>query len=102
MVSIVVATYNRCNFLEDCIKSYEEQNCDKSLFEVLIIDNNSTDDTEIVSKEVIEKYSENVPLGRMASVEECVMPILFLLGDDSTYITGSDLVVDGGWTSKGF
>ena len=50
-------------------------------------------------KEFIEKYSENVPLGRMASVEECVMPILFLLGDDSTYITGSDLVVDGGWTS---
>tara|TARA_B100000405_G_scaffold239098_1_gene172704 strand:+ start:6 stop:203 length:198 start_codon:yes stop_codon:yes gene_type:complete len=50
-------------------------------------------------KDFIEKYSENVPLGRMASVEECVMPILFLLGDDSTYITGSDLVVDGGWTS---
>tara|TARA_B100000963_G_C22587597_1_gene653891 strand:+ start:129 stop:1043 length:915 start_codon:yes stop_codon:yes gene_type:complete len=58
MVSIVVATYNRCDFLEDCIKSYEEQNCDKSLFEVLIIDNNSTDDTEIVSKKLIEKYPE--------------------------------------------
>tara|TARA_B100000965_G_scaffold406497_1_gene445727 strand:+ start:6553 stop:7356 length:804 start_codon:yes stop_codon:yes gene_type:complete len=50
-------------------------------------------------KDFIKKYSDNVPLGRMASVEECVMPILFLLGDDSSYITGSELVVDGGWTS---
>ena len=50
-------------------------------------------------KNFIEKYSENVPLGRMASVEECTLPILFLLSDDSSYITGSDLVVDGGWTS---
>lgn len=50
-------------------------------------------------KDFIKKYSENVPLGRMASVEECVMPILFLLSDDSSYITGSELVVDGGWTS---
>jgi NAD(P)-dependent dehydrogenase (short-subunit alcohol dehydrogenase family) len=50
-------------------------------------------------EDFIKKYIENVPLGRMASVEECILPILFLLSNESSYITGSELVVDGGWTS---
>ena len=58
MVSIVVATYNRCSFLEDCIKSYNEQDCKKSLFEILIVNNNSTDSTDKISLELIEKYHE--------------------------------------------
>ena len=49
--------------------------------------------------ELVEKYSKNVPLGRMANIDECISPILFLLSDSSSYITGSDLIVDGGWTS---
>ena len=58
MVSVIVATYNRSEFLEDCIKSYSAQNCDKSLFEVLIIDNNSTDDTARISLNLIQRYSD--------------------------------------------
>jgi glycosyltransferase involved in cell wall biosynthesis len=94
MVSIVVATYNRCDFLEDCIKSYEEQNCDKSLFEVLIIDNNSTDDTEIVSKEVIEKYPEldvrymietnqGLSYGRNRGIKESRYDLIHFFDDDA-------------------
>jgi len=47
----------------------------------------------------VENYSRNVPLGRMANKEECIPPVLFLLGEESSYITGSDLFVDGGWTA---
>ena len=47
----------------------------------------------------IKNYSKNVPLGRMANIEESIEPILFLLSDSSTYITGTDLIVDGGWTA---
>ena len=50
-------------------------------------------------QQFIDNYSRNVPLGRMAQVDECIPPILFLLGEESSYVTGSDLVVDGGWTA---
>ena len=46
----------------------------------------------------IKNYSQNVPLGRMANIDESIEPILFLLSDSSSYITGTDLIVDGGWT----
>ncbi len=47
----------------------------------------------------VENYSKNVPLKRMANIEESIDPILFLLSDSASYITGTDLIVDGGWTA---
>jgi NAD(P)-dependent dehydrogenase (short-subunit alcohol dehydrogenase family) len=43
-----------------------------------------------------EKYSERVPLKRMANPEEIVNTILFLLSPLSSYITGQNIIVDGG------
>ena len=42
---------------------------------------------------------KHVPIGRMANVKEIMNAVIYLIDDDSSYSIGSNLVVDGGWTS---
>jgi NAD(P)-dependent dehydrogenase (short-subunit alcohol dehydrogenase family) len=49
--------------------------------------------------EFVRKYSERVPLGRMAETQDLVAPLLFLVSDASAYVTGHELRVDGGFTA---
>jgi len=56
-------------------------------------------DVENQNPSFIKKYSEKSPLKRLGNPEEIAPAISFLLSDDSSFITGHNLMVDGGWTS---
>ena len=60
------------------------------------------DKTKIRSKiynKLLNNYSKRCPIGRMANPEEIADPIVFLASDSATYISGTNLIVDVGWTS---
>ena len=47
----------------------------------------------------LEEYKKRVPLERMADENEYNGAIVFLISDASSYMTGSNLIIDGGWTA---
>ena len=55
-----------------------------------------TDMTKALSDDQIDNLSKNIPLGRIAESSEVSSVVSFLLSDDSSYITGENINVNGG------
>jgi len=54
-----------------------------------------------LSYEVVRKeFEEEGVMGRWAKPEEIATGILFLATEESSYMTGADLRLDGGWTTR--
>ncbi len=95
--SVVICTYNRANHLKKSLESAVSQNYPKNQFEILIVDNNSPDDTAVVCRSFQEKYDEiniryfletqqGISYGRNRGVTEARGEFIAFLDDDETIL----------------
>ncbi|MGJ3236007.1 glycosyltransferase [Marivirga sp.] len=94
MISVIVCTYNRQEYLPYCLKYLANQSADNNNFEVLIIDNNSTDSTANIAKDfiklnpqlVVKYFSEKnkgLTHARNRGIKEAKGEILSFIDDDA-------------------
>jgi 3-oxoacyl-[acyl-carrier protein] reductase len=55
-----------------------------------------TDMTAVLSEELVKKYTDQIPLGRLGAVDDIAATIEFLASDGAGYISGALIPVDGG------
>lgn len=52
-----------------------------------------------ITEDFIQRLNKKVPMGRVGQPEEIMGAIVFLASDASSYVTGTSIVIDGGWTA---
>ena len=91
-LSIAVCTYNRSDVLPKCLESLVDRTVDTEFFEVLIIDNNSTDDTKKIATDFCGKHSnfryifeekQGLSHARNRAIEEAQGKYLAYIDDDA-------------------
>lgn len=100
-ISVAVCTYNRTDVLPKCLESLANQSAEKELFEVLIIDNNSTDNTKQITSDFCEKSlnfkyifeeKQGLSQARNRAIDEAKGTYLAYIDDDA--------IADKEWVEK--
>ena len=58
-VSVVIGTYNRCDVLRGALESLMNQDSGDTQYEVIVVDNNSSDDTRTIVENLRDKWGAN-------------------------------------------
>ncbi len=93
-ISAIISTYNRAQFLDGLFSSVLEQSIDKNRYEIVIVNNNCTDNTEEICHKFIHSHPEikinyciekqqGLSYGRNRGIEESVGSIVTFLDDDA-------------------
>jgi NAD(P)-dependent dehydrogenase (short-subunit alcohol dehydrogenase family) len=54
----------------------------------------------LMAEKLVPRWEALTPMGRMARPEELIGAIIYLASDASSFTTGSDIIVDGGYTAR--
>ena len=94
-VSIIIPTFNRCEMLNITLDSFILQNYGKENFEIIISNNNSTDNTNEVIKEYTEKY-DNISsiFVERQGVHYARNSAALIAKGDILYFTDDDMIAD--------
>ncbi len=99
-MSVVICTHNRSKHLANCLESMKNQDMDVRLFEIIVVDNGSSDDT----KKVCRRFQDNpnfryvlepclgLSHARNRGVKESRSPVVAFTDDDA--------ILDTGWVSN--
>lgn len=94
-ISVIFCTYNRDRYIYKAIKSIVDQDFDRNRYEILIINNNSTDRTERICKQAIldfhdvdiryfDECNQGLSYARNRGIEESKGEIIAFVDDDAT------------------
>jgi len=94
MVSVIICTYNRDKYIPGLLQSLVEQTCDKSMYEIVFINNNSNDNTEEICKNFQAKNKtcnfyyfletkQGLSHARNRGIKEAKSDILIFIDDDA-------------------
>ena len=61
----------------------------------------NADDSAVFANESFRAYAlRSIKLGRLGRVKDIMGAVIYLAGDQSSLVTGTSLIIDGGWTAN--
>src|SRR5690625_4622807 len=92
-ITLVICTYNRAAYLKDTLQDLAAQDAPAGLFEILVVNNNSEDENELVSRQfgeenpglacrMVTEREKGLSHARNRAVSEAAAPVIHYIDDD--------------------